>query len=73
MPNMNGWELLEYVKTDENLGPIPFVMLTSLDAHEHQQRAAELGASEYAIKPLTKEILEQKLAATIGDIYKAKL
>jgi len=73
MPNMNGWELLEYVKTDENFGPIPVVMLTSLDAHEHQQRAAELGASEYAIKPLTKEVLEQKLAATIGDIYKAKL
>ncbi len=73
MPNMNGWELLEYVKTDENFGPIPVVMLTSLDADEHQQRAAELGASEYAIKPLTKEVLEQKLAATIGDIYKAKL
>lgn len=72
MPNMDGWKLLEYVKTDDNFGAIPMVMLTSLDADEHQQRAAGLGASEYIIKPLTKEVLEEKLSATIGDIYRGK-
>lgn len=72
MPNMDGWELLKYVKTDDNFGSIPVVMLTTLDADEHQLRAAELGAAEYAIKPLTREVLEEKLSATIGDIYRRK-
>ena len=55
MPQIDGWGLLEYVKTDDNLGHIPVVMVTSLDADQHRERAAKLGASDYFIKPL-KEI-----------------
>jgi CheY-like chemotaxis protein len=53
MPNMNGWELLEYIKTDDNLGHIPVVMITSLDDAEYRQKAKELGAAEYIVKPPT--------------------
>lgn len=52
MPNMDGWELLEYIKTDSNFGSIPVVLATSLNAEEHITKAAELKASEYKIKPL---------------------
>jgi chemosensory pili system protein ChpA (sensor histidine kinase/response regulator) len=52
MPQIDGWGFLEYVKTDENFGHIPVVMVTSLDAAEHRNRAASLGANEYLIKPL---------------------
>ncbi len=55
MPNMDGWELLEYVKTDNNFGHIPVVMVTSLDSEEQIARAAELEASDYKIKPLKVE------------------
>lgn len=51
MPHVDGWEMLEYIKTDENFGHIPVVMVTSLDSEEDQMRAAELGASGYVIKP----------------------
>ncbi|MBK6723897.1 MAG: response regulator [Acidobacteria bacterium] len=51
MPHVDGWEMLEYIKTDDNFGHIPVVLVTSLDSEEHQTRAAELGASGYVIKP----------------------
>lgn len=55
MPNMNGWELLEYIKTDDDLGHIPVVMITSLDDAEYRRKAAKLGAAEYIVKPATTD------------------
>jgi CheY-like chemotaxis protein len=62
MPNLDGWELLEYVKTDENFGHIPVVMVTSLSGEEHLKRADDLGADAFLAKPLTSEALECELA-----------
>ncbi len=42
MPQLDGWQLLEYVKTDDNFGHIPVVMVTSLDGDEHRERALHL-------------------------------
>lgn len=58
MPQIDGWALLEYVKTDENLGHIPIVLITSLDTDEHRMRAFDLGAADYIVKPLTTDALE---------------
>lgn len=54
MPQIDGWQFLEYVKTDENFGSIPVVMVTSLDAAEDRQRALDLGASGYLNKPIDR-------------------
>lgn len=61
MPQIDGWGFLEYVKTDDNFGHIPVVMVTSLDAEEHRGRAMELGASDYLIKPLKEPDLSRVL------------
>lgn len=58
MPQIDGWELLEYIKTDENLGGIPVVLITSLDSDSHREKARQLGASDYVVKPLTQEALD---------------
>ena len=58
MPQIDGWEFLKYVKTDENLGHIPIVMVTSLDSDEHRQKATELGATDYIVKPFSLSNLE---------------
>ncbi len=62
MPQMDGWGLLEYLKTDENFGQIPVVMVTSLSSDEHRQRGADLGASEYLIKPLSEASLDRVIS-----------
>lgn len=65
MPQIDGWGLLEYVKTDTNFGHIPVVMVTSLDAETHRVRAAELGAADYLIKPLSGTDLSRILDTVI--------
>lgn len=62
MPNMNGWEFLDYVKTDKNLGHLPIVMVTSLDATKYRQMAARMGAADYIVKPFGPKDLENILA-----------
>ncbi len=61
MPQIDGWEFLEYVKTDNHLGEIPVVMVTSLAPEIHRQRAFDLGAMDFIVKPLTERHLARVL------------
>lgn len=67
MPVMDGWEFLEYVKTDDNFGHIPVVMITSLDSEEHKLKAFGLGASDYVVKPFGSADLD-RVFANIGKV-----
>lgn len=67
MPQIDGWGFLEYVKTDSNFGHIPVVMITSLDADEHRQRAAKLGASDYVVKPLKEPDLDRLIQDHLAE------
>ena len=71
MPNMNGFDLLRALKTDDNLKHIPVLMVTAEARKEDILLAAQSGAAGYVVKPFTKATLEekvtkimQKLAAT---------
>lgn len=67
MPHINGWEFLEYVKTDANFGHIPIVMVTSLDAG-HRDLALSLGAADLLCKPFTSENLQHAMAQHISPV-----
>jgi CheY-like chemotaxis protein len=62
MPHLDGWQLLEYVKSDDNFGHIPVVMVTSLDADEYRERAFSLGAIDYIVKPFGGRDVERALS-----------
>ncbi len=62
MPNMNGFELLAFVKKSSVHKNIPVVMLSTLDSPEVMERCKKLGASSYIVKPFTKEKFETALA-----------
>lgn len=69
MPQIDGWEFLEYVKTDDNFGHIPVIMVTSLDGEDHCKRAFALGADDFVVKPFDIDDLERvvgKLAELAG-------
>lgn len=57
MPNLNGYELLEMLKNDDELRKIPVVMITSRTDPEHRQKALELGAAEFVTKPFDGNVL----------------
>ncbi len=61
MPGLSGEELLQWVRADEKLAAVPFIMITSLGGKEHIMRAVQAGVSDYLGKPFTGEELMQKV------------
>jgi two-component system chemotaxis response regulator CheY len=61
MPNMNGFELLKAIKTDDALKHLPVLMVTAEARKEDIVLAAQTGASGYIVKPFTKATLEEKV------------
>lgn len=57
MPRMDGFELMATVRAQEQYRTLPLIMLTSRAAAKHQQRAMQLGASAYVVKPYQDEEL----------------
>ncbi|MDM8566125.1 response regulator [Candidatus Halobeggiatoa sp. HSG11] len=58
MPKMDGWEVLSYLKSNKELASIPVIILSLM---EDKSVAYSLGASDYLIKPITREQLSTVL------------
>ena len=58
MPRMDGFAVLEKIKTDPPLRAIPVVMLTSTDDQGEVNRCYALGASSYVVKPVQYEAFQ---------------
>ena len=59
MPHKDGWAVLQEIKNDPALKSIPVVMYTMLD---EKKFGLAIGASDYLIKPVSKEKILQVLA-----------
>lgn len=57
MPKMDGLTLLSKLQEDEQLQQLPVAMLTSRGAKKMKQRAAEIGARGYFVKPYVEDVL----------------
>jgi chemotaxis protein histidine kinase CheA/ActR/RegA family two-component response regulator len=57
MPRMDGYELIATLRAQEQYRTLPLVVLTSRSASKHQQRAMQLGANSYVVKPYQDEEL----------------
>lgn len=61
MPKMSGFELIEEVKIKLKI-QIPIIVLSSLDEEESINRATNLGADDYIIKPFIRSDLLSHVA-----------
>jgi two-component system, OmpR family, alkaline phosphatase synthesis response regulator PhoP len=61
MPKMDGWQVLEAVKADDELEEIPVVMLTAKVQDQDQIRGWSQGAADYITKPFSPLALSQVL------------
>ena len=57
MPNMNGYEVLEFIKKDKRFYEIPVIMLSSMDDLTSIYRCIELGADDYVTKPFDLSLI----------------
>ena len=62
MPVMTGIEFLNQAKKDSRFDSIKIVMVTGNNEMDHVKSALNSGVDEYIMLPLTKEILQEKLA-----------
>jgi CheY-like chemotaxis protein len=61
MPKLDGWHVIEKLKSDPETKDIPIVICSILD---NREKGYELGATDYLIKP----ILENELVETINTL-----
>jgi Response regulator containing CheY-like receiver, AAA-type ATPase, and DNA-binding domains len=62
MPSMNGLKILEQLKSSEETAHIPVIILTGFDDDEIRNKALALKASAYLVKPISLEVLHEKIA-----------
>lgn len=65
MPRMDGYELTSLLKSRETYRHIPVVMLTSRAGLKHRQKAEEVGADGFLVKPYREEELLQIVSALL--------
>lgn len=51
MADMDGFELIEWIRTKSSLDGVPVTIFSARPVHENQTRAASLGVSKYLKKP----------------------
>lgn len=68
MPGMNGSELLQWMKGQERLRDIPFVMITANNEKKFIMEALQMGVTGYILKPLTVEVLTKTVNSLLSDI-----
>ncbi len=69
LPKMDGFEILENIKKDQELKNIPIVLLTNLGQKNEIEKGLSLGADEYIIKA---HFTPTAVVAKVKDILKSK-
>ena len=59
MPDINGLELISFVRENANYRSIPTIIISTEDSEEDRKRGMELGAEAYLVKPFTVQQLQE--------------
>jgi two-component system chemotaxis response regulator CheY len=58
MPDINGLEIVHFIRSNPHYRAIPIVIVTTEQAEEDRKKGLALGASEYLTKPFRPEHLQ---------------
>ena len=62
MPNMTGLDFLKYVRSEDKLKDLPFIMVTAEGQRGNVIAAVDAGVTNYIIKPFTADTIKEKLS-----------
>ena len=65
MPEMDGYEVLQRLKADPALRPIPVIMISALNELDSVVRCIEMGAEDYLPKPFNPTLLKARIGACL--------
>lgn len=65
MPELNGIEVLQMIRQDEQLKHVPVIMLSALDELNSVARCIEIGAEDYIPKPYEWALLKARIESAL--------
>ncbi|PUU88813.1 response regulator transcription factor [Halanaerobium sp.] len=65
LPKMNGFLVLEALKSDTSTEEIPVIILSALSAEDDVQKVISLGAEDFLVKPISQSDLLAAVEANI--------
>lgn len=65
LPGMNGFEICSRLKQDPRLCDTPVVFVTGQLCEDDQQRAVELGAADYIVKPFNALVFASRVLSYV--------
>lgn len=65
MPNMNGWDTLKSIRSNENTKHIPVIMLTAINEEQKIVSGLKIGADDYIVKPFVLPNLLARIEAVL--------
>ena len=68
MPVMHGYDLMAEMRKSLELVTIPVIVLTSRAGDKHRQKAREMGAQDYLVKPFEEQELLETLKRVLSGV-----
>jgi len=70
MPEMDGFEVLRWIKKQSRLRDIPVIMQTVVDDTKSIRQGIDEGAFYYLTKPVEEALMQSIINAALGDLHK---
>jgi two-component system chemotaxis response regulator CheY len=70
MPNMDGIQLLTYMRSRPEWSGIPVIMITTEGSQAKVLEAVQLGAQGYVRKPFTADEIKEKITSCLSEFAK---
>ncbi len=66
MPDINGLELISFIRSNDNYKSLPLVIVSTEGSEKDRQKGLALGADAYLVKPFVPEELQNLIRKFLG-------
>ncbi len=73
MPDMDGYEVITVLKSDERTRKIPVIFVTGLNDESHEEKGLALNAADYITKPFNPAIVRLRVQTQIKIISQMRI